>query len=362
MTALATISAVSKSGLIGRQCAALLALLAGSLLGGPVQAQDRGSTWYLVQPESRGPLLDPIVHHYVKYLPQYLGDKVVLQDVSRGQSMEAARDALSSENAGRTVVLMTPLLNEQIYDEQLARRSEARSMAVQLISQRPWCLASGHDLQPRSGESFMAWLHDLKRPIRIGMAASYGLLPRVWIKAMEHKTGVPWTVTDFAGNSAQGLSSLVSGQQDLLLETCPELLRRLSAKDSSAAADKVHVLLSTGDGAYKGTPTFMQWKLPMLTASWVAWFVSSQMRAEQRERVANALHAVALREDTQALIRELGQEPSLLSPKASQVFAENWLSNWKSVANWLDNLPADAPGRPRSSRAAPATQREASSS
>ena len=327
-----------------RACRSASLFVCAALAGGTVtQAQDSEPTLHLVQPMARAQLLDPLVRHYLKHLPQYWSGKVAIREIGRSQMLDRVRAAMNDERADRTVTLMTPLPYGQIYDEQLAMRSEVRPIPLQMVAKRPWCLASTYDVRPRNRTGFTNWLSGLNRPVRIGLASAQGM-PAIWIKAMERKTGLAWVSTDFFANAEQGLSSLFSGQQDVLLETCAEMSRMLSNRVAVPGEPKLQLLLSEQPSANKSVANFAQWQLPTPAPSWAVWFVSSKMPEARRNRVAAALNAVTLREDTQALIRELGQEPMPMSVSASQAYVESWLGDWKSIKNWMNNLPEKAQG------------------
>jgi tripartite-type tricarboxylate transporter receptor subunit TctC len=322
-------------------------LLGVFVLVGPslAVAEEKEPSWYLVQPLVRASLVDPLLRHYLKLLPQYLDGKVVVRETGRKQMLDRARSALTDERADRTAVLMAPLSYGLMHDEQLAMRSEMSVIPLQMVAKRPWCLAEAQDMAPSNRVAFMSWLSNLKRPVRIGLASSKGM-PAIWIRAMERKTGLTWTSTDFNTSAEQGLASLLSGQQDLLLETCAELERMRALRVAGAEQGRVHILLSEQSVTNKSVATFAQWQLPTPAPSWLAWFVSSKMPQERRNLLGKAINAVTMREDTQALIRELGQEPMLLSVQASQLYVDNWLSNWKSISTWMNNLPDKAAAEP----------------
>ena len=327
-----------------KTCRAASLLVCAALLGGTVaRAQDSEPTLHLVQPMARAQLLDPLVRHYLKYLPQYWQGKVAIREIGKSQMLDRVRTAMNDERADRTITLMTPLPYGQIYDEQLAMRSEVRTIPLQMVARRPWCLASTYDVKPRNRTGFTNWVTGLNRPVRIGMASGQGM-PAIWIKAMERKTGLAWVSTDFFANAEQGLISLYTGQQDMLLETCAEMSRMLSNRPAVPGEPKLQLLLSEQPSADKSVANFAQWQLPTPAPSWAVWFVSSKMPEARRNRVAAALNAVTLREDTQALIRELGQEPMPMSVNASQAYVENWLGDWKSIKSWMNNLPDKAQG------------------
>ena len=327
-----------------KACRATSLLVCAALVGGTVaRAQDSEQTLHLVQPMVRGQLLDPLVRHYVKYLPQYWQGKVAIREIGKTQMLDRVRTAMNDERADRTVTLMTPLPYGQIYDEQLTMRSEVRTIPLQMVAKRPWCLASIHDVKPRNRTGFTNWVSGLNRPVRIGLASAQGM-PAIWIKAMERKTGLAWVSTDFFANPEQGLNGLFTGQQDVLLETCAEMNRMLSNRTPVPGEPKLQLLLSEQVSADKSVVNFAQWQLPTPAPSWAAWFVSSKMPEARRNRVAAAINAVTLREDTQALIRELGQEPMPMTIKVSQAYVDNWLGDWKSIRSWMNNLPDKAQG------------------
>lgn len=331
---------------LSRQRLSCLLLGAFVLMGAsPAVAEENEPTWYLVQPLLRASLVDPLLRHYLKFLPQYLDGKVVVRETGKKPMLDRVRTALTDERADRTVVLMAPLSYGLIHDEQLAMRSEVSAVPLQVVARRPWCLAQAQDMAPRNRAAFISWLSSLQRPVRIGLASSKGM-PAIWIRAMERKTGLTWTATDFNSSAEQGLASLLSGQQDLLLETCAELERMRALRVAGADQGRVNVLLSEQAAANRSVATFAQWQLPTPAPSWLAWFTSSKMPQARRNLLGKAINAVTLREDTQALIRELGQEPMQLSVQASQLYVDNWLSDWKSISIWMNNLPEKAAAEP----------------
>ena len=317
-------------------------VLLGGFYGVAAHAHETGQTWYLFQPMVRTALVDPLARHYAKVLPQYLNGKVVLK--STGKSPLSAREkvGLSEERANSTAVLMAPLIYEKTYDAEVADKSSSRVTALHMVARRPWCLAITHDVQPRTYEGLMKWLSGLRRPVRIGLVAPTGM-PAVWLEAMRRKTGLEWVATDFFFSADQSVESLLSGQQDLLLDACGEVNRVRALPGNDSGSRKIQVLITDQKELEKGPTSFAQWQLTAPAPSWVGWFVSSSMPQERRARLGKALYAVSMREDTQALIRELGKEPMPLSEEGSQRYVDSWLRDWKSIGSWMRNLPGKLP-------------------
>ena len=314
-------------------------MLALGFCGAVAHAHDAGQTWYLVQPMVRDKLIDPLTRHYAKVLPQYLDGKVVLRNTSRVHLSERVRASLDDERADSTVVLMSPLFYEKIREDEDARKTADKTLALLILAKRPWCLASAHDIQPRNQAGMQHWLQSLRRPVRIGLVSPRGM-PAMWVQAMERKTGLSWVTTDFFNNVDQGMSSLLAGDQDFLLDSCAEINRMRARQTGGPGQGKIQVLITDQGVPDKESTSFAHWKLPAPAPSWVAWFVSSKMPEARRQQMARALHAVSMRGDTQALVREMSKEPISLSIEANQQYFDNWLRDWKSVSSWMGNLPS----------------------
>ena len=314
------------------------ALLAGALgLAGLAQAQEK-SPWLLVQLLERTTVADAVARHYARLLPQYLDEKAAVHEASRAQGRQGAQWAVDEAPPQRTVILMSSILGVQAYDEDEARRRDASLQPVQLVLQRSWCLAAAGTPSLRDSSDLVAWLRGLGRPVRVGVPVNGGL-PGIWVRAMERRTGVDWQVQTYAQAAAPAVKGLLSGQQDLLLDHCAEM-KRIAATGDESMPSRLRILAFAGDQAMPDLPSFSQWRLPPISSGWMAWFVPARMKPAERERVAQALHAIALRADTQRLIQDLQLEPSTLSVEASQSFVESSIGNWKAVAAWLDSLSA----------------------
>ena len=316
----------------------LLALVVG-VCGPTAHAHDVEQTWYLVQPLVRTATIDPLVRHYAKVLPQYLDGKVVLRNTGKSPMPEREKVGLNDERADNSATLLAPLIFERTRNAELAERATARTIPLHMMARRPWCLAITHDVQPRNYEGLKNWLKGLNRPVRIGLVSPTGM-PAVWLQAMRRKTGLEWVATDFFFSAEQGMDSLLSGQQDLLLDSCSEVKRLRPRPGNESGPRKIQVLITDQKVLDQGASSFAQWQLTAPAPTWVGWFTSSKMPEARREKLSRALQAVTQREDTLALIREMGQEPMPLSLQASQRYVETWLSDWKSISNWMGNLPS----------------------
>ena len=313
-------------------------MLALGLWGTVAQAHATGQTWYLVQPMVRDKLIEPLTRHYAKVLPQYLDGKVVLKNTGKINAPERVRASLDDERADSTVALMSPLFYDRIREDEEARKTSDKTLFLLLMAKRPWCLATTHDVQPRNQAGMTKWLNSLRRPVRLGLVSLRGM-PAVWVQAVERKTGLDWVTTDFFNNVDQGMVSLQAGDQDFLLDSCAEINRMRAQQAGGPGRDKIQLLITDQKELGRDSTSFAQWKLPAPAPSWVAWFVSSKMPEARRQQMARALHAVSMREDTQALVREMGKEPVSWTVQGSQQYFENWLRDWKSVSNWMNNLP-----------------------
>lgn len=317
------------------------ALGVGSLLGvaGMAQAQEKGS-WVLVQPLERAQVADAVARHYARLLPQYLEGKAAVHEASRAQGVRAVRWAVDEAPPQRTLMLMSSVLAVQIQDEDGARRRGLSMLPVQLVLQRSWCLAAASGQPLKNSGELVARLRKLGRPVRLGVPVNGGM-PGIWIKAMERRTGVAWQAQTYAREVYPAVKDLLAGRQDLLLDHCAEI-RRVADAAGDAVRSRLQILAFAGEQPVSDVPNFCQWRLPPISSGWMAWFVPARMKPDERERLGRALHAIALRADTQRLIQDLQLEPSTFSIEASQAFVENSLGDWRSVATWLDNISSEA--------------------
>lgn len=321
------------------------ALGLGGLLGvaALAQAQEKNA-WVLVQPLERTAVADAVARHYAKLLPQYLDDKAAVHEGSRAQDLQAVRWAVDEAPPQRTLVLMSSILGVQNHDEDMAKRRDPSMLPVQLVLQRSWCLAAASGQPLKNSSELVARLRNLGRPVRVGVPVNGGL-PSIWVKAMERRTGVSWQVQTYARAAYPAVKDLLSGQQDLLLDHCAEM-RRIAMAAGEPVRSRLQILAFAGEQPMSDVPNFCQWRLPPISSGWMAWFVPARMKPAERERVGRALHAIALRADTQRLIQDLQLEPSTLSVEASQAFVENSMGDWQSVAAWLDSISSSAPAQP----------------
>ena len=326
------------TGFVRQSGLALWGCVSSLLMPSLVWANESNSL-VMIQPFQRGQVAEPISRHYARLLPQYLGEKATIHEASRGKYVDGVRAASATLSPNKSLLLMSPVLYGLLRDEEVAKRMETRWVPVQLILQRSWCLVSRRETAPKDGQSFSNWIKDLGRPVRIGVMIKDGL-PGIWVRAMESKTGVSWQAQAFPASADDAAVALVAGKLDLMLEHCPEVERVLNGKDADNMRAKIRVLVSSSDQDQMGVPSFAQWRLPSISPGWYSWFVPASMKQEERRRLSQALYAITVREDTQNLIRDLKQEPSSLNTQDSKVFIEQSMSNWKSIANWLDGNAA----------------------
>lgn len=317
---------------------------AGAGIGTP-----KGS-WQVVQAVPRGEVAEPLTQHYARLLPLYLGGKVVIPASSRGRDVDGIYEALKSADPDRTLMMLTAGMNSKLHADAVNKHSDDPVLAVQMVLQRSWCLASALDVPPRTAEELNAWIAGLGRPVRIGLPFIDGV-PDVWVRAMEKKTGVVWQTELFSKRADKGVEALLAGKQDLIFDHCAEFQRILQGKNADSIRSRLQILATSGSPDSTQFPSFAQWRLPTVHPGWMAWFVPSSMSAAERTRVARGLHAITVREDTQRLIRELRQDPSTLTTEASKVYVEHWSSTWKNLSYWLDNVPGKAGKSPISVKA-----------
>lgn len=289
----------------------------------------------LVQPMDRLMPANAVVQHFAHWLPHYLGEKAVLHRESNGQGLASIAWAASAAPPERTVLLMSQLWQSRL-DALPAYTPGARNwVPLQMVLQGTWCLMAGKDRHLPDYAALHRWLRTLHRPVRLGVPHSFGL-PDLWMQAVARKTDLPWVSTSFA-LQRQAIHALLAGQVDLVLERCSDASLH---PDSKVAAridwQGVQLLAQVGLPVSVRVPSFVQWQLPPIAPGWMAWFVRSEMSADRQEAVARALNAILLRDDTQALIAALQQQPVRMSTTDSQRFVRHTQAQEQSLQQWLE--------------------------
>lgn len=290
----------------------------------------------LVQPMDRVMPPNAVVLHFARWLPHYLGEKVVLHRESNGKGLEGIEWAARSAPPENTLLFLSLLWLARL-DSLPASVSDTRNwVPLQVVLQGTWCLTAAEDRNLPNYEALHAWLRTLHRPVRLGVSHSFGL-PDLWMRAMARKTSLPWKTVPF-GLLSQATQALAVGQVDLVLDLCAETAAYLSADADRMPANRlgVQVLAHEGLPPTVKAPTFTQWRLPPIVPSWMAWFASPEMSASRREKLSQALHTVLLREDTQALLVALYQQPMRMSTADSLRFVRRTQAEGLSLQQWLE--------------------------
>ena len=310
---------------VGWLCAGVVS--AGAMPPGPL---------LLVQPMDRTPVGNAVAQHFARWMPHYLGEKAVLHRTSNGQGLEAIAWAAQSGPPDRTVLLLSQLWLSRL-DGLPASAPGARGwVPLQIVWQGTWCLMAQEARYLPDFFALQAWLRTLRRPVRLAVPQSFGL-PDLWMQAMAHKTGLPWQNQAF-GTARQAVLALAAGKVDLALDRCGETAVFLDSQSERVRTGSlgVQVLARVGMPAPLSVPTFTQWQLPPIAPGWVGWFVPPGMPPERQAQVGKALHAIALRDDTQALIAQQHQQPVRMSVEDSQRFVRRTQTQGQSLRLWLE--------------------------
>lgn len=311
-----------------------LSLWVGSAMAKPEAALQ------LVQPLQRAPVGHVVAQHFARWLPHYLGEKVVMHNASHGKGLEAINWAVRSGKPEQTILLMSQewLTHQELLP--LSTPSARNWLPVQLVLQGSWCLLASAQYNLPDFPALHAWLRTLGRPVRLSVPYNFGP-PQLWMRAMAHKTDLPWQAKAM-DTAQQSIAALVAGEVDLALSRCgdmaphsspPVALQRearygtqVLARVGASAASVVHVA------------SFRQWQLPPLTPGWIAWFVSDDMSTARRAALGSALNAVLLRDDTQSLIAAQQQQPVRMSVADSQAYVRRSQQQGQSLQLWLERL------------------------
>lgn len=290
----------------------------------------------LVQPMDRVMPANAVVQHFARWLPHYLGDKAVLHRDSNGKGLEGIAWAGSAAPPERTVLLMSQLWQSRL-DTLPASTPGARNwVPVQVVLLGTWCLMAQEDRHLPDYAALHAWLRTLGRPVRLGVPHRFGL-PELWMQAMAHKTDLPWVSRAFP-LQRQSIQALETGAVDVVLERCSDASHLLDGRlEVRKDHPKVQLLAQQGLPASEHVPGFVQWQLPPIAPGWMAWFVRAEMSADRQEAVGRALHAILLRDDTQALIAALQQQPVRMSQTDSQRFVRRTQAQGQSLQQWLEH-------------------------
>lgn len=314
-------------------------LVAGLLCGWAVQAgATHAAPLLLVQPMERTPVGNAVAQHFARWLPYYLDEKAVLHRPSNGLGLEAIAWAAQSAPADRTVLMLSQLWLNRL-DALPASAPGARGwVPLQIVWQGTWCLMGPEARALPDYPALNAWLQTLRRPVRLAVPHSFGL-PDLWTQAMARKTGLPWQNQAF-GTARQAVQALAAGNVDLVLDRCGDTAQYLDGQSERARTGLlgVQVLARVGMPAPLRAPTFAQWQLPPITPGWAGWFAPPGMSPERQAQLGKALHAIALRDDTQALIAQQQQQPVRMSVADSQRFVRRTQTEGQSLRLWLERL------------------------
>lgn len=290
----------------------------------------------LVQPMDRTPVGNVVAQHFAHWMPHYLGEKAVLHRPSNGQGLDGIAWAARAAPPERTLVLMSQLWLGRLDDLPPSNPGARGWVPLQIVLQGTWCLMAPEARNLPDFAALQAWLRTVRRPVRLGLPHNFGF-PELWMQAMARKTGLPWVAATF-GTAQQAIQSLAAGQVDLVLDRCGDTAQYLGSQSERARTGHlaVQVLARVGTPTPLAAATFTQWQLPPLPPGWMAWFAPAGMSAARQEAVGRALHAILLRDDTQALIAAQQQQPVRMSVVDSQRFVRRSQVQGESLRRWLE--------------------------
>lgn len=300
----------------------------------------------LVQPMDRTPVANVMAQHFARWMPQYLGEKAVLHRPSNHQGLDAIAWAAQSAPPDRTVMMMSQLWLSRL-DGLPASTPGARDwVPLQVVLQGTWCLMAPAARHLPDFPALQAWLRTLGRPVRLSVPHNFGFT-QLWIQAMARKTGLPWQAVTLE-TARESIQALLTDRVDLALERCGDTARYLSTLSAQGrnAHQALQVLARGSTSTSLVAPLFSQWQLPPLPLGWVAWFVPASMPPARQEAIGRALNAIALREDTQALIAQEFQQPVRMSVADSQQFVRRSQEQGVSLRNWLERAADPGQGLP----------------
>ena len=321
-----------------RLCAmrAVVWWLGALLMLGGLPASRAAETWQVVQAVENFRAADEVARHFVRLLPQYLGEPVQLHAGTRGQEVKAVAWVTSQAPRQRTVVLMSALLLGRLDQQAPDQHAYSALLPLQMVFEGSWCLRMPAGQQVHDSYSLKTWLEGLPHPVRIGMPADHGLL-HLWVQAMERKTGKSWQPQVFSA-SGTAMRTLGQGGLDLVLDRCVDGDDSLQPAELADALRKTVLLAREGAGMDASVKTFAQWKLPPLALGWLAWFVSGDMDVQRQQQLAAALYKVLLREDTQQLILSMQRKPVNRTPQESMERVYQLQREWRQLMVWLNSI------------------------
>lgn len=313
-------------------------LLLAGVCGAPLGAGAQASTppLLLVQPMDHTLVGNVVAQHFARWLPHYLKEPVVLHRPSNGKGLEGIDWAGRLGAPDRTLVLLTPLWLARL-EAQPPVASGARDwVPLQMVLQGNWCLLAPGALWLPDFAKLHAWLQALDRPVRLGLPQQFGF-PELWMQAMAQKTGLRWQAVDFRSGH-RSVQALSTAQVDLVLDRCADVALDTPSERRRMGLQSVQILAQSGPPTpqTQRIPTLAQWKLPPLPGGWLAWFAPATMRLERQAAVAQALHAIVLREDTRALVTAQQQVPVRLDPEGSRRFIQRSQRIGASLRQWLE--------------------------
>lgn len=296
---------------------------------------------------SRSDVGNSIAQHFARWLPHYLPVDAHVHRPSVGKGMEAIRWAGQSPEADRTLLLISQLWLAQMEGIAPAVGATSGWIPLQVVLKGTWCLMAPQKQHLPDYSALQTWLQSLQRPVRLAVPHNFGP-PELWRQAMSRKTGLPW-ISHSVASARQSLQALASGAVDLALDRCGDSAQALDVWRSAARSERSPVQVLAQLGVPKPLPvaSFSQWRLPPLAPGWMGWFVRAEMPMSRQVALGKALHAILLREDTQALISALQQQPLTLSTADSRLLVHRTQEQDQLLRLWLERAgdPLSGPER-----------------
>lgn len=292
-------------------------------IGQPLQSQ---ANWVIVQPAFAQGFRFDTAQALAHELSRMLGRQIVVDAATRGQGDAAFRWSLSVA-AQQYAVLVAPEESLRVSTSSLAHPAHiANFEPLLLLGFKRWCAFVHSESPLQAAGQLHSWVAQLDRPVRIALPFSEGRM-QLWVHGMEHATNHAWQVQPYSVNG--DFAAVLEQGADLALARCDRI---------GASSTQVRALVQSGRKPFAGqpeTPTFEEAGWLPFEHGWTALFVPKAVPEQERSVMEQALQRIASTSKMRDGLKLAGFEPADLSPGASRIYLERFVSGWAMVEQFL---------------------------
>lgn len=292
-----------------RRAGAVLALLLGVLLSGPVPAQVAQGATTLVVPTPPGGPIDRVARIVAQGLSSVLGEAVVVENKGGAAGKIGVQAALRAARDGRTLIAVSPSIASvnPVVDKAAGYDPLKDFDPLGIVAFNDGVLAVRADLPVTDMPGLVAYVKAHPGALTY---ASFGVGTSLHLQTEEllHTLGITARHVPYKGE-AQAMNALIAGEVDMMAYVTSPIVPFVANGRARALA----ATSSSRWAALPAVPSFAETGIDALRnytyRSWVGIVLPAGVPAAARQRVATALREVLARPETRKALEAQGFAP-----------------------------------------------------